>query len=46
LLTTAKVGLAPCSAFGAMGEGWLGMCFARDPEIVAEAVGRLRAVLD
>ena len=46
LLHTAKVGLAPGSAFGPMGEGWLRMCFARDTATVAEAVERLRAVLD
>jgi aspartate/methionine/tyrosine aminotransferase len=46
LLHTAKVGLAPGSAFGPMGEGWLRMCFAREPAAMEEAVGRLRAVLD
>lgn len=46
LLQTAKVGLAPGSAFGPMGEGWLRMCFAREPAAMAEAVGRLRPVLD
>jgi aspartate/methionine/tyrosine aminotransferase len=46
LLHTAKVGLAPGSAFGPMGEGWLRMCFAREPVAMEQAVGRLRAVLD
>ena len=46
LLHTAKVGLAPGSAFGPMGEGWLRMCFAREPAAMEEAVGRLRPVLD
>ena len=46
LLHTAKVGLAPGSAFGPMGEGWLRLCFARDPAAVAEAVERLRPALD
>ncbi|HEY1797061.1 MAG TPA: pyridoxal phosphate-dependent aminotransferase [Stellaceae bacterium] len=45
LLHTAKVGLAPGSAFGPTGEGWLRMCFARDPAAMEGAVGRLRAVL-
>jgi aspartate aminotransferase len=46
LLHRAKVGLAPGSAFGPMGEGHLRLCFARDPQIVAEAVNRLRPLLD
>lgn len=46
VLFTAKVGLAPGSAFGPMGEGHLRLCFARDPAQVAEAVDRLRPLLD
>jgi aspartate/methionine/tyrosine aminotransferase len=45
-LLRTKVGLAPGSAFGPAGEGYLRLCFARDPQTVAEAVDRLRAVLD
>ncbi len=45
-LFTAKVGLAPGSAFGPMGEGYLRLCFARDPRQVGEAVDRLRPLLD
>jgi aspartate/methionine/tyrosine aminotransferase len=45
-LARTKVGLAPGSAFGPAGEGCLRLCFARDPQTVAEAVDRLRAVLD
>ena len=45
-LLRAKVGLAPGSAFGPMGEGYLRMCFARDPRTIAEAVDRLRPLLD
>lgn len=45
-LHRAKVGLAPGIAFGAMGEGCLRLCFARDPQQVAEAVERLRPLLD
>jgi aspartate aminotransferase len=46
LLAETKVGLAPGSAFGPMGEGYLRLCFARAPEVVAEAVERLRPLLD
>lgn len=45
-LRRAKVGVAPGVAFGPMGEGSLRLCFARDPEVVAEAVDRLRPLLD
>ena len=45
-LTEAKVGLAPGSAFGPMGEGCLRLCFARDPAVIGEAIDRLRRVLD
>ena len=46
VLVRAKVGLAPGSAFGPMGEGYLRLCFARDPAQVAAAVERLRPLLD
>jgi aspartate aminotransferase len=46
LLHRTKVGLAPGSAFGPMSEGYLRLCFARDPAQVAEAVERLRPMLD
>jgi len=45
-LSRTKVGLAPGSAFGPMGEGFLRLCFARDPQQVGEAVARLRPLLD
>jgi aspartate aminotransferase len=45
-LRRAKVGVAPGIAFGPMGEGSLRLCFARDPQVVAEAVDRLRPLLD
>ena len=45
-LRCAKVGLAPGSAFGPMGEGFIRLCFARDPRQVGEAVDRLRPLLD
>ncbi|HEX6441239.1 MAG TPA: pyridoxal phosphate-dependent aminotransferase [Stellaceae bacterium] len=46
VLHRAKVGLAPGSAFGPMGEGHLRLCFARDPAQIADAVERLRPMLD
>jgi aspartate aminotransferase len=46
VLARTKVGLAPGSAFGPMSEGHLRMCFARDPQTIAEAVDRLRPLLD
>jgi aspartate aminotransferase len=46
LLHRTKVGLAPGSAFGPMGEGYLRLCFARDPQLIARAVERLRPLLD
>jgi len=45
-LARTKIGLAPGSAFGPMGEGYLRLCFARDPQLIAEAVDRLRPLLD
>lgn len=46
VLARAKVGLAPGSAFGPTGEGYLRLCFARDPAQIAAAVERLRPLLD
>lgn len=45
-LRRTKVGLAPGSAFGPMGEGCLRLCFARDPGQIKEAIDRLRPLLD
>ena len=45
LVHEAKVGLAPGTAFGPEGEGWLRLCFAREPETLEEAVGRLTPLL-
>ena len=45
-LRRTKVGLAPGSAFGPMGEGFIRLCFARDPQQVGEAIERLRPLLD
>lgn len=45
-LIRTKVGLAPGSAFGEMGEGYLRLCFARAPELIARAVEQLRPMID
>jgi aspartate/methionine/tyrosine aminotransferase len=45
-LAETKVGMAPGSAFGPMGEGYLRLCFARDPQQIAKAVDRLRPLLN
>jgi aspartate aminotransferase len=45
-LRRTKVGLAPGSAFGPMGEGFIRLCFARDPQQVGEAIERLRPLLN
>ena len=44
-LRRVKVGMAPGSAFGPMGEGYLRLCFARAPGVVADAIERLRPLL-
>lgn len=41
LATEYKVGVAPGTAFGPSGEGWLRLCFAQSPERVDEAMDRL-----
>jgi len=46
VLRRTKVGLAPGSAFGPMGEGHIRLCFARDPKQVEEAIERLRPLLN
>jgi aspartate aminotransferase len=46
LLAKTKIGLAPGSAFGPMGEGYLRLCFAREPAAIAAAVERMRPMLD
>jgi aspartate/methionine/tyrosine aminotransferase len=42
LLDEARVGVAPGTAFGSGAEPFLRLCFARDPRLIAEAVGRMR----
>ncbi|WP_245476041.1 pyridoxal phosphate-dependent aminotransferase [Mesorhizobium sp. M7A.F.Ca.US.006.01.1.1] len=41
LLREAKVGVAPGTAFGADGAGFIRICFAISPELAREAVNRL-----
>jgi aspartate/methionine/tyrosine aminotransferase len=45
LVDEAGLGVAPGSAFGAGGEGYLRLCFARSPEQIAEATRRFSAWL-
>ena len=46
LVTKTGVSLAPGKAFGAGGEGWLRMCFAKDPERLEKAIERIREFLE
>jgi aspartate aminotransferase len=46
LVREARVGLAPGSAFGAGGEGFLRLCFASSLPRLSEAMDRLETVLD
>ncbi len=45
LLEEAKVGVAPGTAFGPEGEGFIRLCFAISPGLAREAVARLTPVL-
>ncbi len=45
LLEEAKVGVAPGTAFGPEGEGFVRICFAVSPDLAREAVARLARVL-
>ncbi|WP_210497037.1 pyridoxal phosphate-dependent aminotransferase [Microvirga antarctica] len=45
LIDDANVGLAPGSAFGPGGEGYLRLCYARHPSTLEEAVRRISAAL-
>ena len=42
LIEEAGLGLAPGSAFGPGGEGWLRLCFGRNPAEIEEATRRLQ----
>ena len=45
LVREARLGLAPGSAFGPEGEGFVRWCFAASEERLADGVGRLRSFL-
>jgi len=45
ILHEARVGLAPGAAFGPEGEGWLRLCHAVAPELMARTLERLRPLL-
>ena len=45
IIDEAKVGLAPGTAFGAGGESFLRLCFARNPDQLADAFQRVAEVL-
>lgn len=45
LVGEVGVGLAPGTAFGPEGEGWLRLCFARDGQILRQAMDRLAKAL-
>jgi len=45
LIDEANVGMAPGTAFGAGGEGFLRLCFARNAEQMEAAIGRVAEVL-
>lgn len=40
-----RVGLAPGSAFGSAGQGWLRLCFAVEPTLLEEALDRMAGAL-
>jgi aspartate/methionine/tyrosine aminotransferase len=44
-LLETGVGLAPGAAFGPEGEGYLRICYAKDPRILQDALERLRPML-
>jgi aspartate/methionine/tyrosine aminotransferase len=46
LVVEAGLGLAPGSAFGPEGEGWLRWCFAAAPAKIEAGIGRLRRFLN
>jgi aspartate/methionine/tyrosine aminotransferase len=46
LIDEAAIGLAPGTAFGPGGEGFLRLCFARDPAVMADAARRIVAVVE
>ncbi len=46
LLQEAKVGVAPGTAFGPEGAGWMRLCFAVSPALAREAIARLTRTLN
>ncbi len=40
IIDEAKVGFAPGATFGKGGEGWIRMCYLRDPVLLEQALGR------
>jgi aspartate/methionine/tyrosine aminotransferase len=46
LMHETKVGLAPGAAFGAGGENYLRICYAKSPEILSSALDRLAPVFN
>lgn len=46
ILLETRVGLAPGSAFGEAGEGFIRLCFANSTEVLTTALDRLRPFLD
>ena len=46
LLRATGVMLAPGVAFGAGGEGWLRLCFAKEPALLGEALRRLQQYIE
>ena len=45
MVARCKVGLAPGTAFGPAGEGYLRLCFASSPQRLEEAMDRLAPML-
>jgi len=45
LLKEARVGVAPGTAFGPDGAGWMRLCFAVSPDLARDAVARLTRLL-
>jgi aspartate/methionine/tyrosine aminotransferase len=45
ILKQARVGVAPGSAFGSDGEGFLRICFAVDPSVIREGAARLARII-
>jgi aspartate/methionine/tyrosine aminotransferase len=45
LIDEANVGMAPGTAFGAGGEPFLRLCFARNPEQLEIAIRRVAGIL-